>query len=84
MDGFALWFYAVDHKERTQESSGQNTGGREILKSRGKGTRISRDYLAFLEEMKECNILSKYNIICTINISFIGRYICQDGLIRNK
>ena len=43
MDGFALWFYAVDHKERTQESSGQNTGGREVLKSRGKGTRISRD-----------------------------------------
>ena len=26
-----------------KESNGQNTGGREVLKSRGKGTRISRD-----------------------------------------
>ena len=83
MDGSALWFNAVHHTERTQESNGQNTGGREVLKSRGKGTRISRDYLAPLEEMKDC-ILSKYNIICTINIYFIGTYICRDGLIRNK
>ena len=43
VDGFALWFYAVHHTEHTQESNGQNTGGREVLKSRGKGTRISRD-----------------------------------------
>ena len=43
MDGFALWFYAVHHIERTQERNGQNTGGREGLKSRGKGTRRSRD-----------------------------------------
>ena len=35
--------YAVHHTEHTQESNGQNTGGREVLKSRGKGTRISRD-----------------------------------------
>ena len=76
--------YAVHHREHTQESNGQNTGGKEVLKSRSKGTRISRDYLALLEEMKECNILSKYNTICTINIYFIGRYICRDGLIRNK
>ena len=39
MDGFALWFYAVHHTERTQESNEQNTGGREVLKSRVKGTR---------------------------------------------
>ena len=65
MDGFALWFYAVHHTERTQERNGQNTGGREGLKSRGKGTRRSRDWIALMGEMKECNILSKYNIIIT-------------------
>ena len=43
VDGFALCFYAVHHIECTQESYGQNTGGREVLKARGKGTRISRD-----------------------------------------
>jgi len=38
-DGFALQFCVVYPVENSKESNGQNIGGREALKSRGKWTR---------------------------------------------